>query len=135
MKSRALPRSYFKGLNFLLNEQPDKAIDSFLEVAKVDSQTVELHFALGNLFRRRGETERAIRMHQNLLELPEVEDKHRLQAMVELGQDFLKAGLPRPRRRHLQQTARHRPRGRCQALAARDLPSRQGVAEGDRNRP
>ena len=92
-ESRALPRSYFKGLNFLLNEQPDKAIDSFLEVAKVDSQTVELHFALGNLFRRRGETERAIRMHQNLLELPEVEDKHRLQAMVELGQDFLKAGL------------------------------------------
>ena len=55
-ESRALPRSYFQGLNFLLNEQPDKAIDSFLEVAKVDSQTVELHFALGNLFRRRGET-------------------------------------------------------------------------------
>lgn len=92
-ESRALPRSYFKGLNFLLNEQPDRAIDSFLEVAKVDSQTVELHFALGNLFRRRGETERAIRMHQNLLELPDLEEKHRLQAMVELGQDFLKAGL------------------------------------------
>jgi lipopolysaccharide assembly protein B len=92
-ESRALPRSYFKGLNFLLNEQPDKAIDSFLEVAKVDSQTVELHFALGNLFRRRGETERAIRMHQNLLGLPDIEEKHRLQAMVELGQDFLKAGL------------------------------------------
>jgi lipopolysaccharide biosynthesis regulator YciM len=92
-ESRALPRSYFKGLNFLLNEQPDKAIDSFLEVAKVDSQTVELHFALGNLFRRRGETERAIRMHQNLLELPEIEEKHRLQALTELGQDFLKAGL------------------------------------------
>ncbi len=92
-ESRALPRSYFKGLNFLLNEQPDKAIDSFLEVAKVDSQTVELHFALGNLFRRRGETERAIRMHQNLLGLTDIEEKHRLQAMVELGQDFLKAGL------------------------------------------
>ena len=57
-ESRALPRSYFTGLNFLLNEQPDRAIDSFLEVARVDSQTVELHFALGNLFRRRGETER-----------------------------------------------------------------------------
>jgi lipopolysaccharide biosynthesis regulator YciM len=92
-ESRALPRSYFKGLNFLLNEQPDKAIDSFLEVARVDSQTVELHFALGNLFRRRGETERAIRMHQNLLALPDVEEKHRLLAMLELGQDFLKAGL------------------------------------------
>ena len=92
-ESRALPRSYFQGLNFLLNEQPDKAIDSFLEVAKVDSQTVELHFALGNLFRRRGETERAIRMHQNLIDLPDLEDQVRLQALSELGQDYLKAGL------------------------------------------
>ncbi|KAB2928697.1 MAG: lipopolysaccharide assembly protein LapB [Dechloromonas sp.] len=92
-ESRALPRSYFQGLNFLLNEQPDKAIDSFLEVAKVDSQTVELHFALGNLFRRRGETERAIRMHQNLIDLPDLEEAVRLQALAELGQDFLKSGL------------------------------------------
>ena len=92
-ESRALPRSYFEGLNFLLNEQPDKAIDSFLEVAKVDSQTVELHFALGNLFRRRGETERAIRMHQNLIDLPDLDERIRLQALSELGQDYLKAGL------------------------------------------
>jgi len=92
-ESRALPRSYFQGLNFLLNEQPDKAIDSFLEVAKVDSQTVELHFALGNLFRRRGETERAIRMHQNLIDRPDLEDGVRLHALSELGQDFLKSGL------------------------------------------
>ena len=92
-ESRSLPRSYFQGLNFLLNEQPDKAIDSFLEVAKVDSQTVELHFALGNLFRLRGETERAIRMHQNLIDLPDLDDKVRLQALSELGQDYLKAGL------------------------------------------
>ncbi|MBS1143810.1 MAG: lapB [Proteobacteria bacterium] len=92
-ESRTLPRSYFQGLNFLLNEEPDKAIDSFLEVAKVDSQTVELHFALGNLFRRRGETERAIRMHQNLIELPDLDEKLRLQALSELGQDYLKAGL------------------------------------------
>ncbi len=92
-ESRALPRSYFQGLNFLLNEQPDKAIDSFLEVAKVDSQTVELHFALGNLFRRRGETERAIRMHQNLIDLPDLDERVRLQALLELGQDYLKAGL------------------------------------------
>ncbi|MBL8426843.1 MAG: lipopolysaccharide assembly protein LapB [Dechloromonas sp.] len=92
-ESRALPRSYFEGLNFLLNEQPDKAIDSFLEVAKVDSQTVELHFALGNLFRRRGETERAIRMHQNLIDLPDLDERVRLQALSELGQDYLKAGL------------------------------------------
>ncbi|NJD24033.1 MAG: lipopolysaccharide assembly protein LapB [Betaproteobacteria bacterium] len=92
-ESRALPRSYFTGLNFLLNEQPDKAIDSFLEVAKVDSQTVELHFALGNLFRRRGETDRAIRMHQNLVDRADLDDKVRLHALSELGQDFLKAGL------------------------------------------
>jgi len=92
-ESRALPRSYLSGLNFLLNEQPDKAIDSFLEVAKVDSQTVELHFALGNLFRRRGETERAIRMHQNLIDRPDLDDGVRLHALSELGQDYLKAGL------------------------------------------
>ncbi|QRM20134.1 lipopolysaccharide assembly protein LapB [Dechloromonas sp. TW-R-39-2] len=92
-ESRALPRSYFQGLNFLLNEQPDKAIDSFLEVAKVDSQTVELHFALGNLFRRRGETERAIRMHQNLIDRLDLSDAVRLHALSELGQDYLKAGL------------------------------------------
>jgi lipopolysaccharide biosynthesis regulator YciM len=64
-ESRALPLSYFKGLNFLLNEQPDKAIEAFIEVV-VDPQTIELHFALGSLFRRRGEVERAIRMHENL---------------------------------------------------------------------
>ena len=92
-ESSALPRSYFQGLNFLLNEQPDKAIDSFLEVAKVDSQTVELHFALGNLFRRRGETERAIRMHQNLIDRADLDDAVRLHALDELGQDYLKAGL------------------------------------------
>ena len=66
-ESRALPRSYFKGLNFLLNEQPDKAIEAFIEVARVNPQTIELHFALGSLFRRRGEMERAIRVHQSLL--------------------------------------------------------------------
>jgi len=92
-ESRALPRSYFQGLNFLLNEEPDKAIDSFLEVAKVDSQTVELHFALGNLFRRRGETERAIRMHQNLIDRDDLEEGVRLHALAELGQNYLKAGL------------------------------------------
>ena len=88
-----LPRSYFRGLNFLLNEQHDKAIDAFIEVAKLDPETIELHFALGNLFRRRGETDRAIRVHQNLLgraDLPVAERDH---ALFELGQDFLKAGL------------------------------------------
>ncbi|MGB4467644.1 MAG: lipopolysaccharide assembly protein LapB [Azovibrio sp.] len=92
-ESRVLPRSYFQGLNFLLNEQPDKAIDAFLEVAKGDSQTAELHFALGGLFRRRGETERAIRMHQSLMERDDLGEDVRLQALSELGQDYLKAGL------------------------------------------
>ncbi len=93
MESRTLPRSYFKGLNFLLNEQPDKAIEAFIEVVKVDPETVELHFALGSLFRRRGETERAIRMHRNLLERSDLGEGERAQAMLELGQDYLKAGL------------------------------------------
>ena len=92
-ESRVLPRSYFQGLNFLLNEQPDKAIDAFLEVAKGDSQTVELHFALGGLFRRRGEIERAIRMHQSLSDRDDLGAEVRLQALSELGQDYLKAGL------------------------------------------
>ena len=66
-ETRSLPNSYFKGLNFILNEEPDRAIDAFVEVAKLDPETTELHFALGSLFRRRGEVERAIRVHQSLL--------------------------------------------------------------------
>jgi lipopolysaccharide biosynthesis regulator YciM len=92
-ESRALPRSYFKGLNFLLNEQPDKAIEAFIEVVKVDPETIELHFALGSLFRRRGEYDRAIRMHQNLLERPGLPAEQKLIALAELGQDYLKAGI------------------------------------------
>lgn len=92
-ESRALPRSYFQGLNFLLNEQPDRAIESFVDAVKVDPQTIELHFALGSLFRRRGETERAIRMHQNLLDREDLPQDLQLQALAELGQDYLKAGL------------------------------------------
>jgi lipopolysaccharide biosynthesis regulator YciM len=92
-ESRALPRSYFKGLNFLLNEQPDKAIEAFIEVVRVDPETVDLHFALGSLFRRRGETERAIRMHKNLLERSDLAAEQRVQALFELGHDYLKAGL------------------------------------------
>jgi lipopolysaccharide biosynthesis regulator YciM len=92
-ESRALPRSYLNGLNFLLNEQQDKAIDSFIEAVKIDPQTIELHFALGSLFRRRGETDRAIRMHQNLVDREDLSAEQRLQALAELGQDYLKAGL------------------------------------------
>jgi len=92
-ESRTLPISYFKGLNFLLNEQPDKAIEAFIEVVKVDPQTIELHFALGSLFRRRGEVERAIRMHQNLAERPDLDLEQRTLAVYELAQDYFKAGL------------------------------------------
>ena len=92
-ESRALPRSYFKGLNFLLNEQPDKAIEAFIEVVKVDPETIELHFALGSLFRRRGEFDRAIRMHQNLLERANLAEEQKVMALSELGQDYLKAGI------------------------------------------
>lgn len=96
-ESRALPRSYFTGLNFLLNEQPDKAIEAFLEAAKIDPETVELHFALGSLFRRRGETDRAIRVHKHLIDRDASQTQltadQRLHALAELGQDYLKAGL------------------------------------------
>jgi lipopolysaccharide assembly protein B len=92
-ESRALPRSYFEGLNFLLNEKPDKAIESFIEAARVDPETVEIHFALGSLFRRRGEIDRAIQVHQNLIDREGLPDDQRLYALSELGQDFLKAGL------------------------------------------
>ena len=92
-ESRALPSSYFKGLNFLLNEQPDKAIEVFIDAVKVDPQTIELHFALGNLFRRRGEIERAIRMHQNLVSRADLGDEQKTLALYELAQDYLKAGL------------------------------------------
>jgi lipopolysaccharide biosynthesis regulator YciM len=92
-ESRALPLSYFRGLNFLLNEQPDKAIESFIEVVKVDPQTIDLHFALGSLFRRQGEIDRATRMHQNLLDRPNLPADKRQAAIFELAQDFHRAGL------------------------------------------
>lgn len=92
-ESRSLPRSYLSGLNFLVNEQPDKAIDAFLEAVRIDPQTVELHFALGSLFRRRGEVDRSIRIHQSLVDREDLNSDQRLQALEELGQDYLKAGL------------------------------------------
>lgn len=92
-KSFDLPSAYFKGLNFLLNEQPDKAIEIFIQVLEVNSETVETHLALGNLFRRRGEVERAIRIHQNLIARPTLDKEQRTYALLELGQDYFKAGL------------------------------------------
>jgi len=87
------PQAYFRGLNFLLNEEPDKAIDAFIEVVRLDPETVELHFALGNLFRRRGEVDRAVRIHTHLLNRADLPARSRADALAELGQDFLKGGL------------------------------------------
>ncbi len=86
-------RSTFKGLSLLLNEQPDQAIETLVKIAQLDPETIELHFSLGNLFRRRGETERAIRVHQHLASRDDLKPRDRDHAAYELGRDFLRAGL------------------------------------------
>lgn len=86
-------RSTFRGINLLLNEQHDKAIDALVEVVQLDPETTELHFALGSLFRRRGETERAIRVHQHLTNRQDIRPRDRSHAAFELGRDFLRAGM------------------------------------------
>ena len=90
---RRLHPEYFKGLNFVLNEQPDKAIEVFIKMLEVDSETVETHLALGNLFRRRGEVDRAIRIHQNLIARPTLSREERSTALLELGMDYMRSGL------------------------------------------
>jgi lipopolysaccharide biosynthesis regulator YciM len=91
--SSGLNPAYFKGLNYLLDEQPDKAIDVFIGLLEVNSETVETHLALANLFRRRGETDRAIRIHQNLIARPTLSPSQRVQALLELGLDYMTAGV------------------------------------------
>src|ERR1700755_2875600 len=88
-----LSSSYFRGLNYLLNEQPDKAIEVFLQLAEFNRDTVETHLALGNLFRRRGEVDRAIRVHQHLIARPNLSNEEKTVAMLELGEDYMRAGL------------------------------------------
>ena len=92
-EEQASPQAYFKGLNLLLNEQQDKAIDAFIEAVQHDPDTSDLHFALGNLFRRRGEYERSIRVHQHLLARADLKREERERAQHALAQDFMKAGL------------------------------------------
>jgi lipopolysaccharide biosynthesis regulator YciM len=92
-REQLFSNQYFQGLNYLLNEQPDKAIQVFLELAEVNQDTVETHMALGSLFRRRGEVDRAIRFHQNIIAKPGLEPEQRTQALLELGEDYMKAGL------------------------------------------
>lgn len=92
-KKLNIPKDYLIGLNFLLNEETDKAVDIFIKMLEVDSDTVETHLAVGKLFRKRGEVDRAIRIHQNLIARPQLERIHREQSLYELGQDYLSAGM------------------------------------------
>jgi lipopolysaccharide assembly protein B len=84
---------YLTGLDYLVTEQPDRALDMFLKLMEANAETVETHFALGSLYRRRGEVERAIRIHQNLLARKELAPEHREQALLALAQDYLRAGV------------------------------------------
>ena len=88
-----LSSTYFRGLNYLLNEQPDKAIELFLHIAELDKETFETQVALGHLFRRRGEVDRAIRLHQGLVQRNDLSDQQRVQALLALGEDYMKSGL------------------------------------------
>jgi lipopolysaccharide biosynthesis regulator YciM len=89
----SLSHDYFKGLNYLLNEQPDEALEVFIQMSELDSDTVELHFALAGLFVKRGEVDRAIRIHQNLIARPMLSRNDRNRALFELAQDYMRAGL------------------------------------------
>ncbi|MFN2334646.1 MAG: lipopolysaccharide assembly protein LapB [Wenzhouxiangellaceae bacterium] len=91
--THSISSNYFRGLNYLLNEQPDKAIGVFLKLAEINRETVETHLALGNLFRRRGEVDKAIRFHRHIMTRPNLSEEHRLAALLELGEDYMRAGL------------------------------------------
>lgn len=88
-----LSTTYFRGLNYLLNEQPDKAIELFLHIAELDKDTFETQVALGHLFRRRGEVDRAIRLHQGLVQRLDLSDAQKVQALLALGEDYMRSGL------------------------------------------
>ncbi len=88
-----LSSTYFRGLNYLLNEQPDKAIELFLHIAELDKETFETQVALGHLFRRRGEVDRAIRLHQGLVQRSDLSDQQKVQALLALGEDYMRSGL------------------------------------------
>lgn len=88
-----LSTTYFRGLNYLLNEQPDKAIELFLHIAELDKETFETQVALGHLFRRRGEVDRAIRLHLALVQRTDLNDAQKVQALLALGEDYMRSGL------------------------------------------
>src|SRR3546814_20115451 len=91
-----LSTTYFRGLNYLLNEQPDKAIELFLHIAELDKDTFETQVALGHLFRRRGEVDRAIRLPQAMVQRPDLSDQPKVQALVALGEQYIKDVLLAP---------------------------------------
>ena len=128
------PRAYFKGLNLLLNEQQDKAIDAFIEAVQHDPDTSDLHFALGNLFRRRGEYERAVRVHQHLLNRADLPKSERERAQHALAQDFMKAGLFDRAEEAYRALDGTRVRHRGAAGAARPARALARLARGDRGR-
>ena len=88
-----ISKGYVQGLNYILNEKPDLAIDTFIKMLDVDKDTVETHLALGGLFRRRGEVDRAIRIHQNLIARPQLSHSQRTEALMSLGNDYMCAGV------------------------------------------
>jgi len=92
-ESTTLPAAYFKGLNFLISDQHHKAVEAFTEAININNDSLELHFALGSLFRRTGETDRAIHLHLSLLEKKELTEPQKNAVKAELAQDYLKAGL------------------------------------------
>ena len=92
-QSSILSRHYYKGINFLLSDQPDKAVDTLIKMINLDSDTAETHIAMGNFFRHRGELDRAIRVHQNLVSKEEISDEQKQQALRELGRDYMLAGF------------------------------------------
>lgn len=89
----AVSSRYFRGLNYLLDERPDKAIEVFVKLAEINPDTVEMHLALGNLFRRRGEVDKAIRYHRHIMSRSSLSEEHRTRALLELGEDYMRAGL------------------------------------------
>jgi lipopolysaccharide biosynthesis regulator YciM len=111
----SLKKEYFAGLNFLLNEEPDKALEVFLRMVEVDNDTVETHLALGSLYRRRGEVDRAIRIHENIMARQSLKDEHREHAMYALGEDYFRAGLF-DRAEHMFQRLSEQPGRRTAAL-------------------
>ncbi len=120
-RQKVLSSNYFRGLNYLLNEQPDKAIEVFLEIAEINRDTVETHLALGNLFRRRGEMDKAIRFHKHIISRPSLTDEQRSQALYELGEDYMRAGLLDRAERLFSELLEHDPRAQVPTRQLLDI--------------